>query len=328
MIRRYLASANTGKQFICNFDQINKSAKDGFLYIIKGGSGTGKSTIMKSVAKYFLEKNLDIEYFYCSSDINSLDGIRIKKLNISIIDGTAPHTMDTKLLGVSDRLVDVGCFVRRAVKDNKVDILKYQNKKSFYFRLVNNYLTSANKLLNNNIEILKTEQKPNKQKQYVDYLVDLLRLDKQFGKGYKREFFINSLDGSLVEKNDFEKIVDVEFDILTNTNILERLTKVLDKYNYKYIVFKNIVEPNMIDGIEIESVGFVQSKINNRLENKQMTKLLAENDNHISKLVKLAKNCLIIARKNHLKIEANYIKNMDFKKVDEVIEKLIGEINE
>ena len=84
----------------------------------------------------------------------------------------------------------------------------------------------------------------------------------------------------------------------------------------------------MIDGIEIESVGFVQSKINNRLENKQMTKLLAENDNHISKLVKLAKNCLIIARKNHLKIEANYIKNMDFKKVDEVIEKLIGEINE
>ena len=103
MVKHYLASSNTGKKFVCKFDNILDHSKNEFLYIIKGGSGTGKSTLMKRVGRYFEELKEDVEYFYCSSDSNSLDGVRVKNRNIAIVDGTAPHIMETKMIGIKDK---------------------------------------------------------------------------------------------------------------------------------------------------------------------------------------------------------------------------------
>lgn len=72
---QYIISQDTARRKIC----------------IKGGPGTGKSTLMKKVGEFFNLKGYDIEYHHCSSDNNSLDGVVIKGLNIAIVDGTAPH---------------------------------------------------------------------------------------------------------------------------------------------------------------------------------------------------------------------------------------------
>ena len=76
---KYLASANTSLGFKNCFNSIN-TTKNAFTYILKGGPGTGKSTLMKKIGKYFEDKGLFVEYFYCSSDANSLDGVRIKNI--------------------------------------------------------------------------------------------------------------------------------------------------------------------------------------------------------------------------------------------------------
>ena len=63
-------------------------------------TGTGKSTLLKKIAKEFCEID-DVCIYYCSSDPNSLDAVILKKAKVIIVDGTAPHTFDPVYPGVS-----------------------------------------------------------------------------------------------------------------------------------------------------------------------------------------------------------------------------------
>ena len=49
------------------------------IYTIKGGPGVGKSTFMKDIAKHFESLGESVEYYHCSSDPDSLDGILLKE---------------------------------------------------------------------------------------------------------------------------------------------------------------------------------------------------------------------------------------------------------
>ena len=89
-IRRLIPGGNTSKGFYSYYDNIiEKDANR--IFILKGGPGTGKSSLMKKIAKEMLEKGYEVEYHHCSSDNNSIDGIVIPKLRVAMIDGTAPH---------------------------------------------------------------------------------------------------------------------------------------------------------------------------------------------------------------------------------------------
>ena len=58
MEKHFLASANSCNGFLNFFDNIN-SNKNGFTYILKGGPGTGKSTIMKTIANSYKNRGSD-----------------------------------------------------------------------------------------------------------------------------------------------------------------------------------------------------------------------------------------------------------------------------
>ena len=57
-------------------------------YIIKGGPGCGKSTLMRRIAHEAEQRGLEVEYYDCSSDPDSLDGIVLPSLGIAMFDGT------------------------------------------------------------------------------------------------------------------------------------------------------------------------------------------------------------------------------------------------
>lgn len=82
---------NTSKGFYSFYRYILGQEEARRIICIKGGPGTGKSSLMKKIAQTFNEKGYDIERHHCSSDNNSLDGVVVKGLNIAILDGTAPH---------------------------------------------------------------------------------------------------------------------------------------------------------------------------------------------------------------------------------------------
>lgn len=105
-IRNYYAAGNTAKGFYSLFDYSLQGLDR--LYILKGGPGTGKSTLMKKVGKLFSSRGYDIEYIHCASDNASIDGVMIPHLNAGIVDGTAPHVIEPKTPGAVEQYVNLG----------------------------------------------------------------------------------------------------------------------------------------------------------------------------------------------------------------------------
>ncbi|MDD2568537.1 MAG: ATPase [Clostridia bacterium] len=63
------------------------------VFVLKGGPGTGKSTLMRKIAHNMTERGYDVELWQCSSDNNSLDGVIIGNLGVAVVDGTAPQAV-------------------------------------------------------------------------------------------------------------------------------------------------------------------------------------------------------------------------------------------
>lgn len=77
-----------------------------YAYILKGGPGTGKSTLMKKVIEAFPDEDADI--YRCASDPKSLDAIVLPKRKVIFVDGTSPHIAEPKYPGVSGEIINLG----------------------------------------------------------------------------------------------------------------------------------------------------------------------------------------------------------------------------
>jgi hypothetical protein len=63
---------------------------------------------MKAIGESMVSKGLDIEYLHCASDNNSIDGVIIPFCKVGIVDGTAPHVIEPKVLGGIEEYVNLG----------------------------------------------------------------------------------------------------------------------------------------------------------------------------------------------------------------------------
>ena len=112
----YFASANTARGFVSYFEQCFAHARIARLYMIKGGPGTGKSRFLGDVAHAAVLRGWHAEYYACSSDPHSLDGVILTHPGgerIALADATPPHVMEPMLPGVRDVIVNLGDFWNR-----------------------------------------------------------------------------------------------------------------------------------------------------------------------------------------------------------------------
>lgn len=104
------------------------------IFILKGGPGTGKSTFMKRIGSDLLERGIDLEYHWCSSDRESLDGVAIPEYKVAILDGTAPHVVDPSCPGAVDEVVNLGDYWDRdKLIPHKEEILLLQSRVAHCF---------------------------------------------------------------------------------------------------------------------------------------------------------------------------------------------------
>lgn len=150
---KYFAASNTAEGFFSYYRDIFGGCEA--IYIIKGGSGTGKSRMMREIAQYAEAHNGRVEYFYCSFDPYSLDGIVINQ-RTAIIDGTQPHTYEAECPGVREAIVDLGAFWdAKELKNKKREIEFLYNEKKRCFNVAYSYLSSLKGLDNARSIILK-----------------------------------------------------------------------------------------------------------------------------------------------------------------------------
>jgi Cdc6-like AAA superfamily ATPase len=105
-IKHFFAGGNTAKGFYSLYDSVLQNLNR--IYILKGGPGTGKSSLMKQVGTEMINKGYDIEMIHCSSDNDSIDGVIIPALKVGIVDGTAPHIIEPKAPGAVEQYINLG----------------------------------------------------------------------------------------------------------------------------------------------------------------------------------------------------------------------------
>ncbi|MCR3922059.1 MAG: hypothetical protein NUK65_06010 [Firmicutes bacterium] len=139
----YFAGANTHQGFQSLFHYIPNDATKR-LIILKGGPGTGKSTLMKHLGQKATVEGYDVELFYCSSDNESLDGVSIPTLGLAMTDGTAPHTMDPRVPGAYDEILNLGqCWNATSLQPYKREISELSQQNSAWFTQAYQYLKEA-----------------------------------------------------------------------------------------------------------------------------------------------------------------------------------------
>lgn len=144
IIRHMYPGGNTPVGFFSYYPYIIDRTKAKRVLILKGGPGTGKSTMMLKVGLELAKQGLNVEFMHCSSDNNSLDGVVIPKLKIAVIDGTSPHIIDPIYPGAVDEIINLGLFWNE--KDfigSREDIISVNSKIKAYFATAYRYLRAA-----------------------------------------------------------------------------------------------------------------------------------------------------------------------------------------
>lgn len=111
---QYFLGANSPGGFYSLYDELSDPARIETLYILKGGPGCGKSSLMKRVAKHAEALGVDTQLILCSGDPDSVDGVYMPQKGVAIVDGTAPHVVEARCPGAVEVYVDLSRFYDRA----------------------------------------------------------------------------------------------------------------------------------------------------------------------------------------------------------------------
>lgn len=144
-IKNYFAGGNTARGFYNLYDS-NLQGLDR-LFILKGGPGTGKSSLMKAIGAEWADKGYDLEYLHCSSDNESIDGVIIPALKVGIVDGTAPHVIEPKAPGAIEEYINLGeAWDSKALAAQKERILKINEEVKYLFETAYSKFAEALKI--------------------------------------------------------------------------------------------------------------------------------------------------------------------------------------
>ena len=137
MKQKYFMGASTGCGFKTEF---YNEHKDYYGYFIKGGPGTGKSTMMKRIAEDFSKENISV--YSCSSDPDSVDAIVFEDKRIFFADATPPHESNPKLPFVTGEIIDLATGLDASkLNDVKEEAVYLNNQNKACHNTASKYLS-------------------------------------------------------------------------------------------------------------------------------------------------------------------------------------------
>ena len=150
----FYLGANSPNGFISKFSHSFLADKGWRSYIIKGGPGTGKSTLLKSVANHFLRLGARIHLCPCSSDPLSLDAVILCDLKTVLLDGTAPHVVEPQFPGACEEIVNLGeCWNSAPLQLHRDEIIELTLKNKDCHASASRYLAAAGKIIEDSFYI-------------------------------------------------------------------------------------------------------------------------------------------------------------------------------
>ncbi len=337
---KYFAAANTYNGFKSYFADVFNPAKFNRIYVIKGGPGTGKSSMMKKIGAHFWDKGCKIEEIYCSSDPHSLDGIICEQSDkrIAVIDGTAPHETDAKIPGAIDEIMNLGDnWDTRWLSAKKDDILALNREKSTSYKTAYAYLKIAGEAADFIMNVFKRNYDYKESKavvcEFCQYLIHdnekniKTRLISSFGK--QGRFKLNTLE------NLASKTIGISGDEFGAMLLLSEISNHLSSLGISRTEFPTALSPDYLDAIYIPScdTAFVLNG-----DGINVDELISKYTDYDSERIKSARGIrdialteatrwFAIASDMHFRLEDIYSRAMSFEKNELLLAKKLEEID-
>ncbi len=348
---KYFLAANSCEGFVSRFEDSYNINDNTSAYIIKGGAGCGKSTLMKYAAARCKEKGFTPELLLCSSDPDSLDGVFLKDKFV-MLDGTLPHPVEPKLTGVSETLIDTGRFLNTAfLKKNAEEIRSINAQNKGQHKTAARYIKAAGEMLKDSFNVQEKYLNRKKAENFADSLCKS-NLPKTGEKGGRVTYrFLSGITpkGIIFLSSTIEKV--------SNRQII-----ISDKHGAAANLILNCILENAIkngyDVIAVPSAFFPLSRLEHIIIPKLGLAFCSENDyvhiksdarrihsrrfeengfsTHRARLLfnkKAAKELLLCAcdtlykaKQSHDELEKFYIEAMDFDEYNKYAAKTLGKL--
>ena len=332
----FFAAANGYGGFRSNFDNGFSPHKLNKLYILKGGPGTGKSTLMKNVAKRFDDK-ARVTRIYCSSDVGSLDGVLIERggTTVGIADGTAPHVIEPRFPGAVEEIVNLGDgFDYRALCGKKHVIMELSKKKSDAYKSAYTALSAAGEIRKCIDGILFNNDIYKEAELYARELVGDIK--EYRGAPCNKGFLLSSFskDGYtyLPSYSTEKKVISIEGDNISAHLIIGEIRKILSEKAVLLRSYESALSPIIFDAVECEEMLFTVSQ--NGCSTSLAYHKMASDDRYISvksahdTMLSLAQKYFKEASEHHFALEAIYSENMSFEGNEAKMERISADIAE
>lgn len=183
---KFFLGANSKNDFISYFKQLQEQNSSMRLLILKGGPGSGKSSLMKKVLSYAEEKGHKVEIVPCASDPESLDAVIDYTADFAMMDGTAPHTEDPSLPGARHHIMYTGdLWECEKLSQNSSDIELLGSSISDCHKSAGAYIKAAAALLGENMRYAEKFIDREKASLFAADIIEKLHSQKK-GKTTKR----------------------------------------------------------------------------------------------------------------------------------------------
>lgn len=335
----YYSAANGYRGFRSYFNELFNPAEYDALYILKGGPGTGKSSLMKNIFLHFDKNGYKCEAVRCSSDTQSLDGVIIRNgtKKAGILDGTAPHETDAKIPGAIDSIVNLGDHWNKALlKDSKEEILKLNSQKKKHYQNAYALLEIAGHL---DELIFKKESIRCK---VDDFLVNSIISNfcyKTQGRISKSRlisaFEKDGYTSILPDKSYISKQIQIVGSSVSNRILLSKIQDKIRTDGLSAVVLTSPLSEEIIEGIYFSESKVLLSSIlpsqevissdffiENESDKEMINSLTVEYKN----ILDYAKEEFCKASDTHKKLEDIYTPAMNFDAIAQIRNKLIEEI--
>lgn len=351
-INNYFLGANAPGKFYSLFGEAINLKTANRVFYLKGGPGTGKSTLMKNIGNHYQSLGYDLDYFHCSSDCNSIDCVLIKKLKVAIFDGTAPHILDPKYPGSIDEIVDLSLnWDESSLINSREDIIKCQDNLSIYYNRCFSYLNCCELILTDMNFIFK---KAIKADVFTNISNNLIKSIFSFNKVNKvpktieesRDLFITAFTpqgtisyiSELMEKSS--KVYMLK-GYTEKNHILQLIREEAIKLNLSVDAFHNPIYPEKLEHLYIKELKICVVSENplsaiskcdldvinlNQCLNSTIIDeyypVLKESKAYYKELLQVSLEMLKITKEIHDTLESFYIDAVNFKDIDDITEKI------
>lgn len=327
--------------------------------VLKGGPGSGKSTIIKKISMAMVERGYDVELWQCSSDNDSLDGVMIPALKVALVDGTYPHVLDPIYPGAAGEWINLGEFWDGSyLWEKKKEIIAVNKEVSGYFADTYGALADAFALLKE----IEGEKMAGEDAAAMEKLAGQW-VDKIFApeKSAPRHLFASAITpGGIVTvvhnilENCRERYILCDGSFTAKTKVLQQMVDSAVKRGHRVTVYHMPLDPNQLELVVLPDLGIAM--MNQEILGKEYTlqendtclslaegkkagdasdaftekgegaSALAEKEQRYEDYLKQAVASLQRAKARHDDLEAFYCQAMDYDRIDTARKKIFNHI--